>query len=113
MFAMLCGSLAALAVLLSCIGLYGLMAYHVARRTGEIGIRMALGATRGQIAGSILREALGLAAVGVGLGIPLTLSLTGLIRASLFGVNSSDPITFGGAIVALLAVALAAALIPS
>ncbi len=62
MFAALCGSLAVLAVVLSCIGLYGLMAYHVARRTGEIGIRLALGATRRNIAGPILREASALAA---------------------------------------------------
>jgi len=70
MFATLCGSLAALAVLLSCIGLYGLMAYNVARRTGEIGVRLALGAQRGDIFRPILREALLLTTAGLAVGLP-------------------------------------------
>jgi len=113
MFVTLCGSLAALAVLLSCIGLYGLMAYHVARRTGEIGIRLALGATRRQIAGPILREALTLAGIGLVIGLPLTLALTRLIRSNLYGVAPSDPVTLGGAVVLLLMVAVIAAWLPA
>jgi ABC-type antimicrobial peptide transport system permease subunit len=113
MFAELCGSLAALALLLSCIGLYGLMAYHVARRTSEIGIRMALGANRQQIAGPILREALLLAAIGVAVGIPLALAMTRLVRSSLFGVEPTDPLTLGGAAMLLLIVAVIAAWIPA
>jgi predicted permease len=113
MFAVLCGSLAVFAVLLSCIGLYGLMAYQVARRTGEIGIRMALGATRRQIAAPVLREALLLGAAGAAVGLPLTMALTRLIRSNLFGVEPCDPFTLGGAMLLLLAVALAAAWIPA
>jgi predicted permease len=113
MFAELCGSLAFLAVMLSCIGLYGLMAYHVARRTAEIGIRMALGATRGQIAAPVLREALLLAGIGVIVGTPLSLTLTRLIRSNLYGLQPSDPVTFIGAAVLLFVVALVAAWIPA
>jgi predicted permease len=113
LFATLCGSLAFLAVLLSCIGLYGLMAYNVARRTGEIGIRMALGATRRNVAGPVLREALLLAAAGVGIGVPGALGLTRLIQSNLYGVEPSDPVTVVGAVVVLLAVAILAAWIPA
>lgn len=73
LFATLCGALAGLALLLSCLGLYGLMAYNVARRTGEIAIRMAIGAPAGQIARSFMREALVLTALGVGVGLPAVL----------------------------------------
>jgi predicted permease len=113
MFATLCGSLAVLALLLSWIGLYGLMAYHIARRTREIGIRMALGATRRQIAGSVLRQAMLLAVTGVGFGLPLTLVLTRLISSILYGVAPSDPVTPSGAVVLLLMVAAAAAWLPA
>ena len=113
LFATLCGSLALLAVLLSCIGLYGLMAYNVARRTSEIGIRMALGATRRNVAVPILREALLLAATGVGVGVPVALGLTQLIRSNLYGVKPSDPVTMAGAVVLLLAVAVLSAWIPA
>lgn len=113
MFAKLCSSLAALSLLLSCIGLYGLMAYQVARRTGEIGIRIALGATRAKIADPILREALLLAGLGVLIGIPLTLALTRLIRSHLYGVGPSDPTTFCIAIAVFLVVGLVAAWLPA
>ena len=112
-FAVLCGSLAALTLLLSCIGLYGLMAYQVARRTCEIGIRQALGATRRQIAMPILREALALSGIGIAMGTPLTLALTRTIRASFYGVGPADPITFCGAAILFLAVSLIAAWIPA
>jgi predicted permease len=112
-FAGLCGSLAALAVLLSCAGLYGLMAYHVSRRTREIGIRIAVGATRRQIGGSILREALTLVGAGVVIGLPLTLALSRLIRANLYGVAPYDPATLGGGVLLIAVVALAAAWIPA
>jgi predicted permease len=113
MFAVLCGSLAVFAVLLSCIGLYCLMAYQVARRTGEIGIRMALGATRRQIAVPVLREALLLGALGAAVGLPLTIALTRLIRSNLYGVEPSDPSTLCGAIAILLVVAVIAAWLPA
>ena len=86
LFALLCGALAVLAVLLSCIGLYGLTAYNVTRRRGEIGIRMALGATRRKIACLVLREALLLGGVGVAIGIPVALAVSQLIKNQLYGV---------------------------
>jgi predicted permease len=113
MFATLCGSLAALAVLLSCIGLYGLMAYNVARRTGEIGVRMALGAQRGDIFRPILREALLLTMTGLAVGLPATVALTQLIKNQLYGVTPTDPLTLVAGAVLLLAVALLAAWLPA
>ncbi len=113
LFAALCGSLAGLALLLSCIGLYGLMAYHVARRTSEIAIRMAIGATGRHIAGPILREALLLAAIGIGVGLPAAFAATGLIKNQLYGVEANDPITMAGAIIVLVTVAVTAAWLPA
>lgn len=113
LFAQLCGWLAIFAVLLSCIGLYGLLAFDVTRRAGEIGIRMALGATGGRVARQVVREALGLIAIGVAVGVPLTLASTRLIQSHLFGVAPSDPLTFSGAALLLLLVALIAAGIPA
>ena len=80
-------SLAVLAVLLSCIGLYGLMAYHVSRRTGEIGVRMALGAQAADVARSILREALVLAGFGIAIGLPAAFAVTRLIHGQLYGAE--------------------------
>ena len=113
LFATLCGLLAFLAVLLSCIGLYGLMAYNVARRTAEIGIRMALGARPGEVARLILRDALGLATIGAAVGFPAALILTRLIRSQLYGVEPNDPFTLAAAAFVLVAVAAAAAWIPA
>jgi ABC-type antimicrobial peptide transport system permease subunit len=95
------------------------MAYQVARRTIEIGIRQALGATRRQIAEPILREALMLSAIGIVIGIPLTLALARGIRnqsfesGGLYGVGAADPVTFCGAAILFLATALLAAWIPA
>jgi len=113
MFACLCGALAVLTVLLSCIGLYGLMAYNVARRTSEIGIRMALGATPSNIARSILREAFILAVTGLTIGVPVALALTRFIKSQLYGLSPSDPVTMIGACVLLIAVSLLSAWIPA
>jgi ABC-type antimicrobial peptide transport system permease subunit len=112
LFALLCGALAALAVLLSCIGVYGLTAYNVARRTHEIGIRMALGATRAGIAWPVLREAALLTGAGMALGLPVTLLAGGLVRSQLFGVAPTDPLTVSGSIALLLVVALVSAWVP-
>jgi predicted permease len=113
MLATLCGSLAALSILLSCNGLYGLMAYHVSRRAGEMGLRLALGATRRQIAGPILKEAVILAGAGVMAGIPLTLALTRIIRGHFYGVGPADPAIFSASVILLVIVALLAAWIPA
>jgi predicted permease len=113
LFALLCGSLALLALSLSCIGLYGLLAYNVARRTGEMGIRKALGARPWDVARSILREALTLAVIGIAIGIPVALALVHLLRGILFGIEPNDPLTMVGAVVLMLAVATLAAFIPA
>jgi predicted permease len=112
-FALLCGSLALLALLLSCIGIFGLMTYNVTRRTGEIGICMALGARPRDVAWPILREALVLTGIGVVAGMPVALGLTRLIRGFFFGVAAHDPATIIAAVVVLLGVAILAAWIPA
>jgi predicted permease len=113
LFASLCSFLALLAMLLSCIGLYGLMAYSVARRTGEIGIRMALGARPRDVARPILREAVLLAAAGLAVGVPMALALAHLIRSVLFGIQPYDPATLIGSALLLTGVAVLAAWIPA
>jgi predicted permease len=102
-----------LALLLACIGLYGVTAYSVARRTGEIGIRIALGAARGQVVAMVLRSALLLIGVGLAIGIPLELSVSRLLASQLYGVKSYDPVVLGGAVVLLAACALLAGLVPA
>jgi predicted permease len=113
LLALLCTALAGLALLLSCIGLYGLMAYHVARRTGEIAVRMAMGATGRRVSGLILREALLLAVFGVAAGLPIVLALGRLIKSQLYGVTPSDPITLAATAVLLTLVAILSAWIPA
>jgi predicted permease len=113
LFASLCGGLALLAVLLSCIGLYGIMAYNVARRTGEIGIRKALGARPQDVAWPILREALTLTAIGIAIGLPVALALVRLIRSIFYGIEPHDPLTMIGAAVLIITVATLAAWIPA
>ena len=112
-FAYLAASLALLAVLQSCIGLYGLMTHSVTRRTSEMGIRMALGATPQAIAWPILRSALCMVATGVVIGMPLVFVVVRLVRSYLFGIQPYDPVTVMGAVVLLLAVALLAAWVPA
>jgi ABC-type antimicrobial peptide transport system permease subunit len=89
------------------------MAHAVARRTNEIGIRMALGARRGRIVWMVLRESLVLVFVGVLIGVPAALGAGRLIASQLFGLTSSDPISLVGAAIVLLAVAALAGLIPA
>ena len=108
LFAYLCGALAGLGLLLSCIGLYGLTAYNVTRRVGDIGVRLALGATRRQIAFPILREAVGLVAVGSLVGLALALGAVEVISSQLYGVGPHDPLTLGVGTLVLLGVALVA-----
>jgi ABC-type antimicrobial peptide transport system permease subunit len=109
----LCGSLALLALVLSCIGLYGIMAYKVARRTGEMGIRKALGAQPSDVAWPILREALTLTAIGIAIGLPVALALVRSIRAIFYGIEPHDPLTIIGTVVLMVAVAALAAWIPA
>jgi predicted permease len=113
MFATLCGALASLALLLTCIGVYGLMSYDVARRTGEIGVRTALGATAGRIALPILRDALMLVGAGTTVGLGLALCITRVVKTQLYGVEAGDPFTFAAAGAAALLIALGAAWLPA
>ncbi len=102
-----------LALGLAAVGLYGLMAYTVARRTSEIGVRMALGATRHNVLSLILRGAFGLVAAGIVVGLPLALASSIFVSKMLFGVRPADPVTAGFAAVLLFFVASMAAYLPA
>jgi putative ABC transport system permease protein len=102
-----------LAALLATIGLYGVVSYMVVRRRNEIGVRMALGATRGDILGLVLWEAGTLLAVGLGVGTVLALGAAALARSLLFGLKPTDPATFVLAALGLAAVAVLASLLPA
>jgi predicted permease len=112
-FAILAGAFGAIALLLAAIGVYGLMAYDVARRTQEIGIRKALGARTGEVVAMILRDAATLAGVGVVIGLGLAIVVMRLLGALLFAVRPTDPLTYGATAVLLAAVALAAGALPA
>ena len=101
-----------LALLLAAIGLYGVISYTIARRTNEIGIRMALGARRPRVLWMILRETLLLALAGIALGVPAVLGSTHTVSSRLFGLSAADPSTLAMAIGILMLVALCAGLIP-
>ncbi len=101
------------ALLIAAIGLYGLMSLHVTRRTAELGIRLALGAQRGQVLSMVLREVLLLASVGCALGVAASLLLARLIGSALFGVSATDPVTLVAAVFTLLAVAVLAGFVPA
>jgi ABC-type antimicrobial peptide transport system permease subunit len=111
--AMLSGFFAFLAVLLACIGLYGLMSYTVTRRTREIGIRVALGAQRGSVLWLVLRETLALALFGIAIGIPTAVLATRLIASMLYGLSPGDIPTVSGVSLLLLLVALLAGYLPA
>ncbi|HTQ86618.1 MAG TPA: ABC transporter permease [Candidatus Solibacter sp.] len=111
--ARLSGVLALLALVLAGVGLYGLMAYTVSRRTREIGIRMALGARRESVLWMVLRETLLLVLFGVVIGVPAAIGGGRLIRGLLFGVGIGDPVAIAGAIVVLAAIATMAGYLPA
>ncbi len=110
---MLLGIFAALALLLSAVGTYGVIAYSVAQRTHELGIRMALGAERGDVLRMVTREGLRLAVVGVVIGIAGALGVTRLIASLLFAVRPADPLTFVCVSVLLVGVAHISSYIPA
>jgi predicted permease len=109
----LVGGLSMLAMLLSCLGVYGLMAYNVARRRSEFGVRMALGARPSDVTRSVLRDALWLAALGVGFGLPAAVASARVLRHVLYETPPHDPLVLGAAVLVLLAVAMIAAWIPA
>jgi ABC-type antimicrobial peptide transport system permease subunit len=102
-----------LALILACLGLYGLTAYTVARRTNEIGIRMALGADRGNVLGLVLRSALVQVGLGLAIGIPAALAGGHLLASQLYRVKSYDPAILGAAALILAASAILAASVPA
>jgi ABC-type antimicrobial peptide transport system permease subunit len=109
----LLATFSAVALVLAALGIYGVLAYSVAQRTREIGVRMALGARHSTVAGMVVREALGVVGVGLVLGILGARALTGVLSSLLYGVSVTDPATFAGVVVVLGAVSLAASYLPA
>src|SRR5258708_9905577 len=113
LFARLCTVFAMLALAIACVGLYGTTSYAVARRTGEIGIRMALGAQRGMVVWMVLRDVLILAVLGLVISLPAALGASKLIESFLFGVKPNDPRALAAAAAILLSAALLAGYVPA
>ena len=112
-FAKLCSGFAVLALVIACIGLYGTMAYTVARRTGEIGLRMALGAQRGAVVWMVLRDVSILAAAGLAIGVPTALGTSKFVESFLFEMRPNDPRALMAAVAILLSAALLAGYVPA
>jgi ABC-type antimicrobial peptide transport system permease subunit len=98
---------------IACVGLYGTVSYNVARRTGEIGIRMALGAPRGGVVRMVLGEVFALAAIGLAIGLAVALGTSKFVASLLYGMKPNDPLTFTVAVVTLLAAAMLAGYVPA
>ena len=113
MLATLSGSFGTLALLLSLVGLYGVMSFVVTQRTREIGIRLALGATRTATVWLVLRDALVMIAARVAIALPCVWALGRLVESQLYGIKPTDPATFAMATLILCSAALGAALIPA
>jgi predicted permease len=112
-FAELCTGFAILALAIACVGLYGTVSYNVARRTGEIGIRMALGAQRGGVVRMVLREVLVLAAAGLAIGMATAVGTSKFVASFLYGMQHNDPLALALAVVTLLGAAILAAYMPA
>jgi putative ABC transport system permease protein len=110
---LLLGSLGGLALLLTAIGIYGVLAYTVAQQTREIGVRMALGASPGNVLRLVLRRGLLLVTAGAAIGLAASLALTRLMASLLFGVKPTDPATFAAVVFVLFSVAVIACWIPA
>ena len=111
--ALLLALFAALALVLAAVGIFGLMYQTVARRTHEIGVRMALGAQGGDVMGMVLRQGLLLTGIGVVLGVGGALALSRLVRGLLFGIGPADPVSYVAAVLLLGATALVACWLPA
>lgn len=112
-FARLCSAFALLALAIACVGLYGTMSYNVARRTSEIGIRMALGAPRGGVVWMVFRELTGLAAIGLAVGLPAAICAAKLVKSFLFETKADDPAALGLAAASLISAVFAAGFVPA
>jgi macrolide transport system ATP-binding/permease protein len=113
LFARLCTAFALLALTIACVGLYGTMSYNVARRTGEIGIRMALGAQRGRVVWMVLRDVLLLIAIALLISLPTTLVAAKLIQSFLFGTRPNDPVALCSAIAIVVSTLTLAGYLPA
>jgi putative ABC transport system permease protein len=111
--ATLAGTLGLVGLLLAAMGIYGVSSYAVSVRTREIGIRMALGAGAGTVLRMVLRQGIGLAAIGVGIGLLLGAAASQVLKSLLFGVSALDPVTFAGAAILFAAVAAGATYLPA
>jgi putative ABC transport system permease protein len=107
------GALGLLAVVLASVGLYGVLSYAVRQRTHEIGLRMALGAPTGAVQLAVVRRGLVLAGAGLAIGLTISFAATRAIASLLYGIHATDPVTFAGASVTLLAIAAAASYLPA
>ena len=103
----------AVALILACVGLYGVTSYFVARRTSEIGIRMALGATRVKVIGMVLSSVMIQVGVGLLLGVPAAMITAHFMASQLYGVGAYDPLALGGAVFILACCTLLAGLVPA
>jgi len=113
LIALLSAGFGLLATLLAAIGLYGVMAFVVARRTKELGIRIALGAQRSSVIWLVMREVLLLLGIGLAVGVPAAIGLGRYVAAQLYGITANDPWIAGTTIALLVTVASAAGLIPA
>ena len=112
-FAELCGGFAILALVIACVGLYGTVSYKVARRTREIGIRMALGAQRGAVVRMVLREIFVVAAAGLAIGMWAALATSKYLESFLYGIKPNDPLALAMAVISLFGAAILAAYLPA
>jgi ABC-type antimicrobial peptide transport system permease subunit len=112
-FVVLAGGFAGLGLILASLGIYGVISYSVTRQTQEIGIRIALGASGGQVLWNVIRQAMGMALAGAVLGVAGSLVSAKWMGSLLFGTQASDPATFAGVVALLCAVALAAGYVPA
>jgi ABC-type antimicrobial peptide transport system permease subunit len=113
MFGAIGGFFGVLAALLAATGLYGAHSFRVSRRTTEIGVRMALGASRAQVLAMVMRESLGVLLAGLAVGLPLTFLAVRPLKSMLYQMSPLDPVSFILAIAAMIAVSMCAALVPA
>jgi len=107
------GTFASLALLLTAIGIYGVVTYSVAQRTREMGLRMALGANRGDVLRLVIGQGMRAVLIGISVGFVAALTLTRLIKTMLFGTSATDPWTFGAVLLVLISVSVLACYVPA
>jgi ABC-type antimicrobial peptide transport system permease subunit len=112
-FARLCTAAALLALTIACVGLYGTTSYGIARRTSEIGVRMALGARRATVVWMVLRDVLILAVIGLAVSVPAALALSKVVDSFLFGMKRNDPLTLTAAVITMMAATVLAGYLPA